>query len=315
MLALGIQGLLLLGAGSIVVLGPLMRVEPVFSAVDASLALPQRVMEQAAAWAEFQEMTGGMAAMEAFAGAEMAALECPSFPSTGLSGGGKGCDPALAYGGMGGDLGLAGDWAGALAGAGGFRFLGVEAGGERVAVLFDVSASVALKAARAGYSMERIRDETIRLVDSFSPHRLFGLVQFSRRCDRFRDYAVPGTAGNREAARKWLGRSFVTNGSSPQSWRTGNPNGIELALQLALELHPDEVFLISDGSFQRDAAHRRGGETVPWPSLLEHWRRSAEGLPRTPRLHLIGVDPKDSDRQSMRAWASSTGGSYRDLGR
>jgi hypothetical protein len=130
-------------------------------------------------------------------------------------------------------------------------FLGQEIELSRVVIAFDVSQSVKTKADRQGFPLERIRDEACRLINSFDGRQAFALIQFSRKYESYQGSLRPANRSNREAAAQWLRAHFVTDGMSRQSWKGGQPDGIELILEQAFSCKPDQILIISDGDFQR----------------------------------------------------------------
>lgn len=156
----------------------------------------------------------------------------------------------------------------ASAGAGGFgdkgmSFLGVQSSGQRILLLFDVSSSVTHKAAKAGVPLEKIQQETINLIRKLPITSKFGIIQFTQNYKPFSKELLPATDNNRTAALNWVQTEWVTKGSMSESSKViSNSQGLIGVLDLAAEMKPDVIFIISDGSFQWKAGG--GSGTIPW---------------------------------------------------
>ena len=187
-------------------------------------------------------------------------------------------------------------------------FLGESLQAQRVVLLLDVSASVKSKMERSGLSMEQLREEVLKFIDQLGPNHLFGIIQFSRKWEVFKGMLVPGTAAVKTEAKEWMNRSFRTTGTSGKNWKTGTPNGIEavLAAAFAMDAQMDEVFILSDGDFQRTPPGG-GGQDVPWSQLREHTRGLQEQSIGQTRLRMLCFHPPGSALPDLRAWVQENG--------
>lgn len=195
-------------------------------------------------------------------------------------------------------------------------FLGETLTAKRLVLLLDVSGSVKSKMERAGLSMEALREEVHRFVDQLGPNHLFGIIQFTRKWEAFREELVPATEAVRGEARDWINRSFRTTGTSGRAWSGGQPNGIEGVLEtaFALDTNLDELFIVSDGDFQRTPPGG-GGQDVP----LSELRRQTQALQARSigqaRLRLLCYYPPAAALADLQAWARENGpGSFRMVG-
>ena len=144
----------------------------------------------------------------------------------------------------------------------GMSFLGIQSSGQRILLLFDVSLSVTHKAAKAGVPLEKIQQETIDLIGKLPITSKFGLIQFTQNYKPFSKELLPATDNNRAAAVNWVQSEWVTGGSMSQSSKvTSNSQGLIGVLDVAAEMKPDVIFIISDGSFQWKAGG--GSGTIP----------------------------------------------------
>lgn len=184
-----------------------------------------------------------------------------------------------------------------------FSFLGLNESAERVVIAFDISLSVVNDMRDAGQSIERVRDETERLIDELSALVQFGLVQFARNHFWFASELQPATAPVRARARDWLRREFRTDGRAGYNWQRGQPyNGIQSILAEAFALQPEVLIIVSNGRFYRSP----GNQPVPWDELAADLRRLQRQLPVPARIHFIGYGVRDDIRprlqELLRPW-------------
>jgi hypothetical protein len=187
-------------------------------------------------------------------------------------------------------------------------FLGESLNAKRIVLLLDVSGSVKSKMERAGLSMEALRKEVVQFVDQLGPNHLFGIIQFTRNWQAFREDLVPATEAIRREAHQWINTSFRTTGTSGRNWTRGSPNGIEgvLAAAFQMDIQIDEVFIVSDADFQRTPPGG-GGQDVPWPQLRELTTGLQEVSIGTTRLRLLCFHPPEDALPDLRAWVRENG--------
>jgi hypothetical protein len=207
--------------------------------------------------------------------------------------------------------GAAGKGAGGLGGTGdGFSFFGIESKGRRVVLVFDVSSSVMNKAAKAGISPKALKEETRALIAQLGINTRFGLVQMTQNYQAFKGELLAATEPNKEAARAWIDHEWTEEGQMPASRKgvASNPRGLVGVLEFALQLEPDTVFLISDGSFQWREAGSIGN--IPPEEIRDVLKKAPKG---DFKLHFIGFEMKPEDRNAWRRFARGTGGDFREL--
>jgi hypothetical protein len=312
--AIAIQAAVLLGAVFVVVVRPLLRSEPEFSAKH-TIYLPQRELEYRAALAGFEQtaamalpleklvttsmVPSGLPALPAMPEGEFSALENTDLLS-------RDAQALLAQSGLAGSLGAVGGAKSAAA------FFGVEDAGERIVVVVNTSVSVRNKAQRRGVSWERIQDEVAGLVDGLEGGTLFGIVQFSQASRTFTEHLVPATEGNRAAARQWVRESLRGNPPVEAGRRSF---GHEAALQAAFAFDADVVFLVTDGVLDR--REEKGGKVsypkIPYEQFVRSVRSAAAGATRRPRLHVVGFELAPGDAEAMRRLAREFGGQVREF--
>ncbi len=188
------------------------------------------------------------------------------------------------------------------------EFLGESLQAKRVVLLLDISASVKTKMEQSGMSMEQLRTEVLQFIEQLGPNHLFGLIQFSRKWQVFRSTLVPATVQIKAEARDWMHRSFRTTGTSGRNWSSGYPNGIEAVLSAAFAMDPqlDEVFILSDGDFQRTPPGG-GGQDVPWTQLRDHTRHLQDQSIGETRLRILCFHPPATALPDLRAWVQENG--------
>ena len=197
----------------------------------------------------------------------------------------------------------------------GMSFFGVQTQGQRVLLLFDVSASVVNKANAAGIPLERIQEETLKLLDTLPIAAQFSLIQFTGNYLPFTDDLVAATPGNKELARQWVRDRWVKSGTmgGSASGVVSNRTGVVGVLERATAMRPDVVFLISDASFQWRPGGGGGFSNVPYDEI----KKAVEALGESARgkvpLHFIAFQPKPGDKDEWSRIVKKTGGEFREL--
>lgn len=214
--------------------------------------------------------------------------------------------------GLGSGLGSGGMGGGGLGGSG-MSFFGIQSTGQRVLLLFDVSKSVVNKAEKAGVPITKIKEETLNLINNLPINARFGIVQFTQNFKPFNKELVAATDQNRAAARKWVEEEWVEAGTMGASAKvTRNPRGLVGVLELAVQMKPDVIFLISDGSFQWKPSGKI--ENIPWKEISQ----IAEGPLQASstaacKIHFVGFEMKPEDRRGMGSIVRKSGGKLREL--
>lgn len=215
-------------------------------------------------------------------------------------------------------LGAGGEGAGGTGGTGdGFSFFGIEATGNRILLLFDVSGSVVNKAEKSGVPLSEIKAKTIELIENLGASSSFNLVQFTRNYNFFQDQLVPATDDNKAAARDWVVNEWTEEGMLSSASRdvTRNPEGLMTLLPKALSLEPDVVFLISDGSFQMADPEGKNSFGVDIEAraidrlIKAHTEKTGIEVP----INFIGFEMDEEDRRDLRRIFRRTGGTFREL--
>lgn len=300
-LAFVAQGLVLLIAVFVVVIGPIFQSEPEFVA-KKTIYLPQRELEHRMSVSEFQQAAQPPVMLNKLSSSSLLPNSVPPLPSM------PQVDfkpvqmesPIANANALLGQSGLFGALSGVETEISTVSLFGLKTEATRIVICFDVSQSVKTKVERIGYTMEHVRDETRKVVEQLNANTLFGFIQFSRQYDIFRNYLVAATQANKQQAIDWLMSEFRTDGKSGSGWRRESPNGIQSVIKAAFSLdpQPDAVIVLSDGSFQR-TPHEGGSEDVPWDEFANDLRRLQGGLPEPVKIHFIGFQMKSSDKSEM----------------
>ena len=215
-------------------------------------------------------------------------------------------------GGAGSGIGSGASGSGGLGGTG-MSFFGIQANGERILLLFDVSTSVVNKANRAGVPLSKIQEETAALISRLPITARFGIIQFTQNYKPFRSELIPATDRNRADALDWIENEWVETGTMAASKKVvSNPRGLVGILELAAKWQPDVIFLISDASFQwkPPGGKKSWGEDIPWKEI----KKSTDGgLPAACKIHFIGFEMKPDDKREIGAIARKSGGKLREI--
>jgi hypothetical protein len=207
--------------------------------------------------------------------------------------------------GMGSGSGSGGAGAGGFGGSG-MSFLGVQSTGKRILLLFDVSTSVLNKASGAGIPLEKIQEETLNLIAKLPITARFGLIQFTQNYKPFNRELLPATDTNRAAATEWVKNEWVTTGTMGASSKVAsNPRGFIGVLELAAQMKPDVLYVISDGSFQWKPTGTI--DNIPWNDIKKILDGSLQEGQKCV-VNFIAFQPKDEDLKELKRLSSRSGG-------
>lgn len=311
--ALIIQGALILLTVFIVVVVPSGDRDPEFVA-KPTVYLPQRQLEHQAAVAEFQQAASPPVMTERLTTEAMlpdSLPDMPALPSDTFTPFDSEAPVANAEGLLGAS-GLMGALQGLTAGSSQVSFLGVEDTSTRLVIAFDISTSVVNDMRDAGMEITQVRDATAELIEGLNANTLFGLIQFARNHDVFRDYLVPATVENKAAALSWLNSEFRTDGMAGRGWRRGDPyNGIQAVMGAAFRYEPDVIFVVSNGRFYRTPSGG-GSQAVPYRDIADDLDRLQGRLAEKARLHFIGFGVRPDIRTEVRRLTRRNQGHYRE---
>ncbi len=192
------------------------------------------------------------------------------------------------------------------------EFFGVKDSGCRIVIVVNTSASVVRKAAARGVSIEQLQEEAIRLVEGLEGGTLFGVVQFSQGTKLFSEYMVPALVKNKRQVGEWIRSELKGNPKISDAALVGH----EAALAKAMELQPDLIFLVTDGSLNRRTAKAEGGYSYPkisFAQLLSFADRRVLETGAKPRLHVVGFELGEVEREGLSRLAKRFGGTLREM--
>ena len=149
------------------------------------------------------------------------------------------------------------------------------------------------------------------MIDGLDSGTLFGIVQFRQGGRRFAPQLAPAIQGNKEAATLWT-----------ESELRGNPKvdeqellGHEAGLQLAVEMEPDLIFLVTDGVLNKRV--RSGGSykypEIPYEILIGTIERELRRLGARTRIHAIGFELAEKDWRGLDRLTRRFGGTLREF--
>lgn len=192
-------------------------------------------------------------------------------------------------------------------------FMGIQAEGNRIALLFDVSGSVVNKANSSGMPLSKIKEETLKLLDTLPLDASFTMIQFVRNYKPFSDQLVQATAANRDAARMWIENEWSESGQMARGGRgvlSPDPNGVVCVLDAAFAMNPDIVFLISDGGFWQTYPKDR---KIPHDDLEDKMKELQKGRRDKIPVHFIGFQMRDDDKSAWERIVRRTSGRLREI--
>ena len=154
--------------------------------------------------------------------------------------------------------------------------------------------------ARNGRRLERAVIELLRSIAQLRDDQSFYVIVFGWATRRMFDddsdipEMLPATLGNKRRLRQWLAEVQTISGTDPRR-----------SLQLALEMEPSAVFLLSDGSFNQPTTSRylesRGPEVIDVV---------IETNPGNVPVHTIAFEDRGSEK-AMQNIAGVSGGEHR----
>jgi hypothetical protein len=312
--AVATQAGLLLVAVFVVVLEPLFRSDPEFTA-RKTIYLPQKVLEQSVALSEFQQAASKPMLMDRLTTSALMPTNLPAMPAVPRSDATP-LDPSEMLAGDAQSLlaqsGLTGAMGGLKSRASVAAFFGVSDSAEKIVVIVNTSASVVRKARSRGVTIEKMQDELISLVRGLDSGTQFGIVQFSHGARSFADFLAPATTPNKEAVTKWVPDNLKGN---PVAGAGDAYFGHEAGMAAALALQPDVIFLLTDGQLNRRTVE---GGRVAYPEIpYNDFLRSVRAMQRRSgtdvRIHVIGFEMEKADAENMRKFAGAFKGQIREF--
>ena len=192
------------------------------------------------------------------------------------------------------------------------EFFGVKDSGRKIVVVVNTSASVVRKASNRGVSIEKLQEETLSLIDGLDSGTLFGIVQFSQGSRRFAEHLAPALRKNKRLASEWVKAELRGNPKIEDETYLGH----EAGLREALLLRPDLIFLVTDGSLNRRTRKSGGGYSYPkisFERFIVATEREMRENAAKPRIHIVGFELGEEERDGLKRYARRFGGSLREF--
>ncbi len=310
----------LLTARSVTVLVLSLREEPVFTA-PKTIYLPQRELEHQMAVAEFQNAAATPATIPALTTESLLATmpALPQIPNVDFKPVENEAmvsesDALFGQSGLMGALGALSSQASSVS------FLGIQEEASRFVIIIDCSTTVFRAAEAAGTSMQAVKEETEKLINSLNANTLIGVIIHRRTFLPLQNTLIPATQGNKELAPSWIKQKFPKNEDESiigARRGAGGVAGILPVLDLAFNTQPNVIFLILDGGYFGDPSN----QPVPIDEVLDLTRKRQKELTEDARIHAIHFpDLRDIPYDGriggdMRRIATRNGGKYRKIGR
>jgi hypothetical protein len=178
--------------------------------------------------------------------------------------------------------------------------------GQRILILFDVSRSVLNKAREFNFPMSRIQDEVLGLIEACPEGTSIGIIQFTQNFKPYSETLVSLDNDTRDSLRTWIAEEWTEAGTMASGGDTlKNKRGIVGVLEFAARMQPDQIFLVSDGSFR----WKEGGFDIPVPwQDIQSAVTKIRGPAGVAKLNFIGFQTKQKEKAKVTAISISTGG-------
>lgn len=139
-------------------------------------------------------------------------------------------------------------------------FFGIKDQGRNIVILIDTSDSM-FSRVRSGqayhFNFKTIKDEAVKLIGSMNINALFNVVVYEGGALAFSAQSMPATDANKAAAKDWI-MGLEEDPSVSISGRRGGPKlmkgggtRLDTGFELAFQMKPDVIFLITDGEINR----------------------------------------------------------------
>lgn len=170
-----------------------------------------------------------------------------------------------------------------------FDFFGIRGSGDRIALLMDVSVSMAEEDEKKGVTdkgiegFQRVKDRISRVIDALSEQSVFNVIAFANTADAWSSEMRVANAEAKSEAKRWLrpfntsnnlGLSRGTAGHSKFGLQTavGGQTRLDLAITEAFKLGADTILIISDG-LPRVMRNYTDEERAAQQKAQERWQK------------------------------------------
>lgn len=141
------------------------------------------------------------------------------------------------------------------------KFFGIKDQGRNVIILIDTSDSMfsrVRKGQNYAFNFKNIKDETIKLIEGMNINAVFNIIVYEGGAMAFSDKSVAATDANKAAAKDWVMNLDESpsatisgrQGKGPKLMKGGGTR-LDTGFELAFQMNPDLIFLITDGEINR----------------------------------------------------------------
>ncbi len=168
------------------------------------------------------------------------------------------------------------------------KIFGLEARGSKFVYVFDRSGSMA---DNGGAKLQKSKEELLKSLDDLDDRQQFYIIFYNHEPRLFDPGPTPNRLMFANDANKELAREFVANVTAD-----GGTDHVK-ALTIALRLHPDVIFMLTDGEAEDD----------PTPEDLKRLEKLNSG---EASINVIQIAPKPRPESSLVKLAEQNGGKY-----
>ena len=220
--------------------------------------------------------------------------------------------------GLGAGLGTGYGTSGFGEGVSAVNFFGVQAKGERIAILVDVSVSMVESAEKPGKGFVdylRVKDRVGSVIDALKDGTLFNVVIFADACSEMEPKMVFAGNETRKEARKFI-QPFNTDRSN-YGLETGNFSGggglqaaggttrMDLALAAAMKDGADTILIITDG-LPEVIKVVDPAQVQAYQNTLSQWRQQNAGAIAAAQQQVAAVQQAEAAAPARQVWVPPT---------
>lgn len=211
------------------------------------------------------------------------------------------------------------------------KFFGIKDKGRNVIILIDTSDSMfsrVRKGQNYKFNFKNIKDETVKLVEGMNINAVFNVIVYEGGAMAFADKSVAATDANKAAAKDWI-MNLDENPSTSISGRQGKGpklmkgggTRLDTGFELAFQMNPDLIFVITDGEINRGGHEHKipESEMVQIVNALQKAQRTArndDSEDAEAKIHVIQyltTIARPDEVNTLRAIARVGHGRYRTL--
>lgn len=140
------------------------------------------------------------------------------------------------------------------------KFFGIKDQGRNVLILIDTSDSMFARVRKGQnyqFNFKTIKEETVKLIEGMNINALFNIVIYEGGAMAYSDKSLAATDANKAAAKDWVmnleeGDATISGrqGKGPKLMKGGGTR-LDTGFELAFQMNPDVIFLITDGEINR----------------------------------------------------------------